>query len=159
MNTTLHQIQDLFPKAITELEMDKEAKEYNGCSFKLHNKTIVFRSGKITPKKIGQFVTYWTRNTKGITEPYNENDSIDFYIIHCTNGTNTGQFIFPKSVLVQQAILTTSHKDGKRGFRVYPPWDCPTSIQAIKTQQWQLVYFLELENENNHEKIKALLEK
>jgi hypothetical protein len=38
-------------------------------------------------------------------------------------------------------IISTHLKEGKRGMRVYPPWDLPSSKQAKKTQQWQLPYF------------------
>ncbi|WP_416383394.1 MepB family protein [Paenibacillus polymyxa] len=27
---------------------------------------------------------------------------------------------------------------------MYPPWDAPTSLQAQKTQTWQLKYFLNI---------------
>ncbi len=69
-----------------------------------------------------------------------------------------GQFIFPKSVLCQQGILTVNDKEGKRGFRVYPPWDNTINKQAIKTQKWQLNYFLDLSNfqSDTLEKAKAL---
>nr|WP_315117414.1 MepB family protein [uncultured Clostridium sp.] len=29
-------------------------------------------------------------------------------------------------------------------MRVYPIWDTPSSNQAIKTQKWQLPYFIDL---------------
>ncbi|RYE38879.1 MAG: MepB domain containing protein, partial [Sphingobacteriales bacterium] len=38
-------------------------------------------------------------------------------------------------------ILSGNGKNGKRGFRVYPPWDLTENSQARKTQQWQLEYF------------------
>ena len=51
-----------------------------------------------------------------------------------------GQFVFPKEVLLKHNIISSKQKEGKRGFRVYPPWDTPTSKQAQKTQNWQLQY-------------------
>lgn len=37
-------------------------------------------------------------------------------------------------------------------IRVYPSWDKPVSKQAIKTQSWQLEYFIELSQDiPNHE--------
>ena len=33
---------------------------------------------------------------------------------------------------------------GKRAIRVYPPWSYPVAKVAIKTQQWQLRYFVAL---------------
>lgn len=33
-------------------------------------------------------------------------------------------------------------------MRVYPSWDRPTSKQAMKTQEWQLPYFVDMSNPN-----------
>lgn len=49
--------------------------------------------------------------------------------------------MFPKSVLAEKGIITLNGKVGKRGIRVYPPWDIPTKKQAQKTQNWQTKYF------------------
>ena len=40
--------------------------------------------------------------------------------------------------------FSTKQRDGKRGFRVYPPWDEASNNQAKKTQEWQLNYFLDI---------------
>lgn len=69
--------------------------------------------------------------------------SIDLFIISTRDENHFGQFIFPKSVLVKQGILTSGRKEGKRAMRVYPPWDTTTSPQAKKIQKWQLEYFFE----------------
>ena len=119
----------------------KEAKEYNGCSYQLNDVKIIERTAKTTPTKIGQFVTSWKRNISGITEPYKETDAIDFFLIKVNNKEKSGVFKFPKASLIEHGILSTEKKDGKRGFRVYPIWDKPTSKQALRTQQWQLKYF------------------
>lgn len=120
----------------------EESTEYEACTFQLDRFQIVSRIAKITPKKIGQFVTIWKRNSAGITTPFHESDTFDFIVITVWKEENFGQFVFPKSVLIQKRIVATAEKDGKRGIRVYPPWDLPTSKQAIKTQTWQLNYFL-----------------
>jgi hypothetical protein len=121
-----------------------------------------FRKAKITPKKIGQFVTLWRRNEEGVTEPFSENDNVDFYIIFAEEGDRRGIFLFSKIVLIQMQILSTSTKEGKRGFRVYPIWSKPENLQAKNTQSWQLKYFVELsnfdsENKNNIDLIFSLL--
>ena len=54
-----------------------------------------------------------------------------------------GQFIFPKELLAKNKIITHNGSDGKRGIRVYPPWDITSSKQAEKTQTWQLNYFIQ----------------
>ena len=106
----------------------------------------IVREAKITPKKIGQFVSIWKRNNEGITGPRHVNDDFEFLIIHCTAGKNRGQFIFPKSILIEKEIISTTEKEGKRGFRVYPPWDEPQSKQAIKTKACQVKFFKPLKN-------------
>lgn len=126
------------------LEIEKESAEYGACKFDLDTVKILFRVAKITPTKIGQFVTFWKRIGKGPIEPYAVSDEIDFFIINTKSGNQFGQFIFPKSVLCQQGIISTNVKEGKRAIRVYPPWDLTVSKQAQKTQKWQLEYFLEI---------------
>lgn len=43
---------------ITNLKEEKQNAEYAGCLFHLNNKTIRFRKSKVTPNKIGQFVSF-----------------------------------------------------------------------------------------------------
>jgi hypothetical protein len=121
----------------TNLKNNLKSAEYGACSFRLNGKEIQYRASKITPAKTGQFVTIWKRNKDGITEPFDILDDLDFIIITSKSGNNFGQFIFPKSVLVDNGIITKNGKEGKRGIRVYPPWDIVTNKQAIKTQSWQ----------------------
>lgn len=120
----------------------EESAEYEACTFQLETLQIISRTAKITPKKVGQFVTIWKRNSAGITTPFHELDVFDFIVINVQKDEEFGQFVFPKSILIQKRIVATEGKDGKRGIRVYPPWNFPTSKQAIKTQTWQLNYFL-----------------
>ena len=108
---------------------------------------IIFREAKITPKKIGHFVSVWRRNELGVTQPYELTDEFDFYIIKCQSGNKIGQFVFPKDELAKREIVTTKESEGKRGFRVYPPWDKAENKQAIKTQAWQLNYFHHIDSE------------
>ena len=115
---------------------------YKACSYIIDGKKIIERTAKITPKKIGQFVTCWKRNAKGITEPFKYSDDFDFFIIKVFDKNSAGYFKFPKAVLVKNGIVSTEKKDGKRGFRVYPSWSKPTNKQAIKTQYWQLKHFV-----------------
>ena len=130
-------------------KLNSESVEYGACSFELDGKKIKHRVSKITPTKAGQFVTIWKRNKDGITAPFDVSDDIDFIIITSKSGGNFGQFIFPKSVLADKGIITKNGKEGKRGIRVYPPWDTATSKQAEKTQSWQTKYFLTIKNDNS----------
>ncbi|MET3128171.1 hypothetical protein ABID42_003290 [Arcicella rosea] len=121
-----------------------ESAEYGACDFKLDDLNIKYRIAKITPTKTGQFVTLWKRNKQGIIEPFRLDDEIDFFIISTRKGNHFGQFIFPKAVLYEKGVISDERKEGKRAIRVYPPWDDANSKQAQKTQQWQLMYFLEI---------------
>lgn len=129
-------------------KLNAESIEYGACSFELDGKKIQHRVAKITPTKTGQFVTIWKRNKNGITAPYDISDEIDFIIITARSANNLGQFIFPKKVLADKGIITQNGKSGKRGIRVYPPWDIPESKQAEKTQNWQILYFLTITTDN-----------
>lgn len=124
-----------------------ESTEYHACSFQLNSFQIIHRLSKITPTKIGQFVTIWKRNNKGITAPFDVSDNFDFIVITSKKGTNIGQFVFPKAVLLEKRIISNNTTYGKRGIRVYPPWDIPTSKQAVKTQLWQTKYFYSIDKD------------
>ena len=134
---------------LTNPKLNIESKEYGACSYELNGKIIQYRTSKITPTKTGQFVTIWKRNKDGITEPYNVSDHLDFIIITAKNGDNLGQFIFPKSILAEKGIISQNGKEGKRGIRVYPPWDIVTNKQAEKTQFWQVKYFVTVYPDNS----------
>ncbi|WP_339286190.1 MepB family protein [Paenibacillus sp. FSL R5-0486] len=118
--------------------------EYGAYVFTINALSIRFRVAKTTPTKIGQFVTLWQRSEDGTTQPYDGSDPADVYVISTRAGSHFGQFVFPRHVLLQRDIISDQGKGGKRAIRVYPPWDKPTSKQALKTQQWQLEYFLEV---------------
>ncbi len=141
---------------ISDLQLEPEGKIYHACHFKLNDKKVYSRLSKITPKKNGQFVTFWKRNKEAITEPFSERDNFYFLIINVKFENRFGQFVFPKSILLKKGIITTSKKEGKRGFRVYPIWDIAVNKQATKTQKWQLDYFLELNQTPDFKQLKAL---
>lgn len=138
---------------ISNLITNTESTEYEACSYKINNRVLISRKAKITPKKIGQFVTIWKRDVNGITAPYTDTDSFDYFIISCHREEQSGVFIFPKTVLIEKGIISSTKKEGKRGFRVYPSWDKPNNKTSIKTQEWQLNYFALLPlGENNIQK-------
>ena len=141
---------------ISHIEVEQESKEYQACRFKLNELNIVCRKAKITPKKSGQFVTFWKRNGSGPIEPFSDTDKIDFYVVNIQTEKEIGQFVFPKSILIKKGILTTDKKEGKRAFRVYPSWDIVTSKQAKQSQKWQLSYFYEINEKTDFRKVKEL---
>ncbi|HEV2600815.1 MAG TPA: MepB family protein [Candidatus Babeliales bacterium] len=126
-------------------KQETESQEYGACGFELNNKHIKFRVAKITPTKIGQFVTFWKRINNGPIMPYDMSDSFDLLIISVRNQQHFGQFIFPKNILRQKGLLSQNNSGGKRAMRVYPPWDITDNPQAKKTQAWQLHYFVEIQ--------------
>ena len=83
--------------AISNIEKDAECEEYLGFNFNINHLSVKFRKAKITPKKVGQFVTLWKRNTSKQTDPFDENDLFDFYIIATEDDKKNGYFIFSKS--------------------------------------------------------------
>lgn len=133
-----------------------ESADYDAYHFDLNGKHICYRTAKTTPTKTGQFVTLWKRNNSGIIEPFDAADLIDFVIISVRKDDLYGQFIFPKSILLERGIFSTAIKEGKRATRIYPPWDETNSKQAQKTQQWQLDYFHEIIPNANLDRFKAL---
>ncbi|MEO6523190.1 MAG: MepB family protein [Mucilaginibacter sp.] len=137
-------VYDVLGYDCADLLMETESVEYGACIFKLNGLSVKFRVAKITPTKTGQFVTIWKREQGGPIKPFDESDEIDLIIISTRKENYFGQFIFPKAVLLRHGIISNKHVGGKRGIRVYPPWDVTTSAQAKKTQQWQLKYFLEI---------------
>jgi hypothetical protein len=138
--------------------MEKESADYGACTFKLNDFSVRFGVSKITPTKIGQFVTLWKRIGNSPIQPYDISDPFDFFVISTRKDDCLGQFIFPKSVLCEQDVLSIDGKGGKRAIRVYPPWDNPSSRQAQKTQNWQKEYFLEIPDnkEVNHHRAQIL---
>ncbi len=138
---------DYFKYKITNLIINKESNEYGACLFNLNGIKFLYRNAKITPTKIGQFVTVWKRSDNKITIPYSLNDALDYYIISVQKDAFMGYFIFPINILHTNGIVSDLNGNGgRRGFRVYPIWDKPDNKQAEKTQKWQISYFLDCSN-------------
>ncbi|MBL4703480.1 MAG: MepB family protein [Flavobacteriales bacterium] len=160
MDSKLNQIKtkiyDKIELEISNFKIELESKEYNACRFELNGRHIISRNAKITPKKVGQFVTFWKRNGNGPIEPFSETDSIDFYVVTVCKKNEFGQFVFPRTVLMKKGIITTGKKEGKRAFRVYPNWDEAKNKQAKQTQKWQLNYFYEVNNSTELDSVKEL---
>lgn len=135
---------------LTDLSNESESHEYHACTFNLNSSKVIYRKAKKTPTKVGQFVTLWKRSLDGPIEPFCSSDNFDLVVINVEYNGFSGHFAFTKKALLENGILTHSTKEGKRGFRVYPPWDATTSKQAQKTQKWQKPFFL---SANSNEKL------
>lgn len=129
---------------IQDLKQEVESQEYSACDFVMNNKNIKFRVARITPTKIGQFVTLWKRIGNGPIMPFDLSDPIDLFVVSVRRGDHLGQFVFPKTVLYEKGFVSKDGIGGKRAMRVYPPWDVTDSKQAGQTQAWQLKYFFEI---------------
>lgn len=147
---TLHELEKTSNLVFEKLDLktrnlivEKESQEYCAAQFELNNSKIIFRKSKITPTKIGQFVTLWKRIDEKPIQPFSSTDDFDFVIINCETPIHFGQFVFPKKVLEEKGYLQSQSKKGKLGFRVYPSWDKTENKQAQQTQNWQLNYFIE----------------
>jgi len=160
MNSSLNQIKkEIYDKCtfeISEFKNELESKEYDACRFKLNGSNIISRNAKITPRKIGQFVTFWKRNGNGPISPLDENDDFDFYVVNVRKDVEFGQFVFPKKELIKKGIISTKKKEGKRAFRVYPNWDIAKNKTAVRTQKWQKDYFYKIDSLTDFEKVKEL---
>lgn len=124
-----------------EIRTEIQNRDYGAGRFRLEGTSVRYRVAKVTPKKVGQFVAFWYKN-HGKNTPYSATDSPDVLVISTFTAERSGQFVFPKELLVKQGILS-QQKVGKMGMRVYPIWDRPTSTQGMATQKWQLPYFIE----------------
>ena len=149
-NDLIAAIQDVYMPAgmqLTDLPLrEAESAEYGATRFSLNGHTIVFRVAKTTPTKIGQFVTLWKRPTPSSSiAPLDINDGIDFVVVSVCDATHRGQFVFDHKILTSKGITAINGEGGKRAMRVYPPWVKPIAKEAVRTQRWQLRYFLSLD--------------
>jgi len=142
----LQHLNDLILKGLnlqlSEITPDLECEEYSGFNFKINQTTFKFRKSKLTPKKVGQFVTFWKRDLHGKTVPFDVDEDFAFYIISIEESENSGFFVFPKVILEKENLISGEQKTGKRGFRIYADWHFPNSKQAEKTKLWQTEYFI-----------------
>lgn len=138
------------------LQKEAESSEYGACTFEMNDRRIMFRVAKITPTKVGQFVTLWKRIGKGPIMPYDMNDSFDLVVVNVSADGRFGQFVFPKAVLEEKGIISKNGVGGKRAIRVYPAWDVADNPQAKRSQAWQLRYFFEIDHKGDETMIKKL---
>jgi len=134
---------------ISDVKEEVQNSEYGAGVFQLNEKLVRFRVAKITPNKTGQFVVFWEKDKNGKNQAFSYEKAPDLLVINTFTEHKFGQFVFPKEILIKQNILKTTDTKGKMAMRVYPGWEKPISKQAIKTQKWQLDYFIEIDDTNN----------
>ncbi|MDM5234135.1 MepB family protein [Lysinibacillus pakistanensis] len=143
VNELLYEPNHLTIKNIRE---ESQNSDYGAGVFQLNSKSVRFRVAKITPNKVGQFVSFWEKDEANKNQAFSYDNATDLLVINTFNNTGDfGQFVFPKEVLLKQNILKTANTKGKMAIRVYPSWDTPTSKQAIATKKWQSPYFVKME--------------
>lgn len=147
VNKTIYEPNHLTIKSVQE---EKQNSKYGAGTFQLSSKTVRFRVANITSTKTGQFVAFWEKDENNKNHPYSYEDAPDLLVINTFKNENKfGQFILPKEILLKKNILRSASTKGKMAIRVYPGWDSPNSEQAMKTQKWQLPYFVDISNPNN----------
>ena len=145
MNDLIYHPNDL---KIHDIQEEKQNAEYGAGVFQLSSKTVRFRVAKVTPTKTGQFVAFWEKDVHDKNQPFSYDEAPDLLVVTTfRDKSGFGQFVFPKHILLKQNVLKSDSVKGKMGMRVYPRWDHPTSKEALKTQQWQLPYFIEISND------------
>ena len=146
-----------------QLQPELESADYAACTLLLNGLRVQYRVAKITPTKVGQFVTLWKRAGRGPIQPFDLSDPVDVFVVSTRSEPHLGQFVFPKAALVAHGVLASGDhagsRAGKRALRVYPPWDATTSRQAQRTQAWQLRYFVDMSQGQvvDLERVKTLL--
>lgn len=154
----------LFKTIMSELEIyegfmlkrENQNSDYEGFLLQINNHVYRTRLAKLTPKKKGYFVAVWEKDSTGTNQAYNYEESPEKLIVSIIDGEKRGQFIFPKNVLLKYGILKNSKQKGKMALRVYPSWITDLNETAKKTQAWQVLYFIDLSDRYEIEKLKEM---
>ncbi|WP_339179399.1 MepB family protein [Oceanobacillus sp. FSL W7-1293] len=141
---------------ITNIVKEPQNMEYEGTTFTIHENMYRSRLAKRTLKKKGYFVVFWEKDVNHCNQPYAYSESPDKIMISIIDKDLKGQFIFPKSLLLEKRILRTINNKGKMAIRVYPSWEKPLNNAAKKTQAWQAPYFINVSNEIDWRRLREL---
>jgi len=141
---------------IESLHLEKQNSEYEGMTFKIGQFSYRSRLAKKTPNKKGYFVVFWEKDQHHNNTPFKFDDSPDKLIISIKDGLHSGQFIFPKAILVAKGILSYERQLGKMAMRIYPNWVSNLNPTAQRTQLWQLNYFMNYDQNMSINMVRSL---
>ncbi|WP_217258986.1 MepB family protein [Terribacillus saccharophilus] len=141
---------------LTKVFEENQNIDYEGMLIHIENNTYRSRLAKATPKKRGYFVAFWEKDENNKNQPYSFSDSPDKIIISIIDNDLKGQFIFPKSKLLEKGILSSDTAKGKMAIRVYPSWEMELNKTAEQTQKWQQSFFVDLTTNLNQERLEEL---
>ncbi len=75
---------------------------------------------KITPTKVGQFVSFWEKDEANKNQAFSYDNATDLLVINTFNNSGDfGQFVFPKEVLLKQKILKNVNSKGKMAITIF----------------------------------------
>lgn len=99
---------------------------------------------------------FWEKDENNKNQSYSFSESPDKVIISIIDNDLKGQFIFPKSKLLEKGILSNETIKGKMAIRVYPSWERGLNNTAAQTQMWQQNFFINLSNNLDQERLEDL---
>ncbi len=116
--------------------------DYESAVFMQNGELWRWRTARITPAKPGAFVALWRRNSQGSTEPFDATDECAGVMIGVADDDGSGIFTFTNKDLERLGIYQSTAQPGKRGFRLYMPWNDRLNRQAQRTKEAQAQFFL-----------------
>ena len=153
----LNELEQVYQTAILDtVERELWNHEYEALEFKLFGYNFKSRLAKKTPKKKGYFVTLWEKDINEQNTPLHFDQMSDYLMIYVNDQAQKGIFIFDKEILLNHGILTDNHHQGKMAFRVYPDWETDLNVTALKTQQWQHKYFINLSHSDRENQLSQI---
>lgn len=141
---------------IKNIQFENQNRDYDGVKFRIGDVSFRGRLAKLTPKKKGYFVAFWEKDSDGNNQAFHFSNSPEKVIISIVDNELSGQFVFPKEVLLKKNILKSQASVGKMAIRVYPSWETDLNPSAFKTQKWQTKYFIDTSYEFDKDKLMGL---
>lgn len=120
---------------------EEKNSDYESAVFMQNGELWRWRTARITPATPGAFVALWRRNSQGSTEPFDATDECAGVMIGVADDDGSGIFTFTNKDLERLGIYHSAAQAGKRGFRLYMPWNDGLNRQAQRTKEVQAQFF------------------